>query len=101
MRTRSRPWHGSDIRHRAEATGATNAEHFVFPACENERIDPLRPQKTWRTAWRSLIKAAARQAGSEAAKAALENQTDPEAASRHAAAVFAGLRFHDLRHQAI
>jgi integrase len=89
------------LRHRAEATGATSAEHFVFPACENERIDPLRPQKTWRTAWRSLIKAAARQAGSEAATAALQNETDPEAASRSASAAFAGLRFHDLRHQAI
>ncbi|MBS1824152.1 MAG: tyrosine-type recombinase/integrase [Acidobacteria bacterium] len=48
-------------------------EHYVFPACENGKIDPLQPQKGWRTAWRSLTKAAG----------------------------FAGYRFHDLRHQSI
>jgi integrase len=48
-------------------------EHYIFPACESGRIDPFRPQKTWRTAWRRLTK-----------KAGL-----------------AGLRFHDLRHTAI
>jgi len=91
----------AQLRHRADVIGATKAEHFVFPACENNRVDPLRPQKTWRTAWRSLVKATARQAGSEAAKAAIETGSDPDAAYRHAASVFEGLRFHDLRHQAI
>jgi hypothetical protein len=37
---------------RAHAHGDTHPEHFVFPACENERIDSTRPQKSWRTAWR-------------------------------------------------
>lgn len=45
---------------------------FVFPACENGRIDPERPIANWRTAWRR----ACREAG------------------------LAGLRFHDLRHTA-
>jgi len=45
-------------------------EHFVFPACENGRIDSQRPIANWRTAWRR----ACREAGLD------------------------GLRFHDLRH---
>ncbi|HYA62152.1 MAG TPA: tyrosine-type recombinase/integrase, partial [Candidatus Sulfotelmatobacter sp.] len=32
---------------RAQAHRATNPEHFVFPACENEHIDPTKPQKSW------------------------------------------------------
>jgi integrase len=46
--------------------------HFVFPSCENGRIDPERPIANWRTAWRR----ACRDAG------------------------LTGLRFHDLRHTA-
>jgi integrase len=48
------------------------SDHFVFPACENGRIDPGRPIANWRTAWRR----ACREAG------------------------LPGLRFHDLRHTA-
>jgi integrase len=48
------------------------SEHFVFPACENGRIDPGRPVANWRTAWRRACRAAG----------------------------LAGLRFHDLRHTA-
>jgi integrase len=58
---------------RARAFGATEPDHYVFPACENGHIDPTRHQKTWRTAWRSLTKAAG----------------------------LKGFRFHDLRHQAV
>ncbi len=61
------------LYHRAQAVGGTEPDHYVFPACENGRIDPTRPQKTWRSAWRSLRKAAG----------------------------IPGLRFHDLRHHAI
>src|SRR5207244_3711992 len=62
-----------DLYHRAEALGGTNPGHFVFPACENGKIDPTRSQQSWRTAWRNLTRAAG----------------------------LAGLRFHDLRHHAI
>jgi integrase len=48
-------------------------EHFVFPSCENGKVDPGRPIAHWRTAWRR----ARREAG------------------------LAGLRFHDLRHTAV
>jgi integrase len=47
-------------------------EHFVFPACENGKVNPERPIANWRTAWRR----ACREAG------------------------LSGLRFHDLRHTA-
>ncbi|MBS1829165.1 MAG: site-specific integrase [Acidobacteria bacterium] len=61
------------LKERAEALGSAEADHFVFPACERNKIDPSKPQKGWRSAWRSLTKEAG----------------------------FPGFRFHDLRHQAI
>jgi integrase len=48
-------------------------DHFVFPACENHKVDASRPITSFRTAWRN----AKRSAG------------------------LRGLRFHDLRHTAI
>lgn len=92
------------LRHRAEAQGASSPDHYVFPACERNTIDPTRPQKTWRTAWRSLVREAARQAGRNAASAALASgRTLAEAIAvwRSAARPLRGMRFHDLRHQAI
>jgi integrase len=60
----------------------SKAEDYVFPACEaagierehpdKERIDPSRPIKSWRSAWRAALKRAALQ-----------------------------IRFHDLRHTCI
>jgi integrase len=32
--------------------------HFLFPACENKKIDPTRPAEGWRTAWRHARKLA-------------------------------------------
>jgi integrase len=61
------------LRERAEAFGSSAPEHCVFPACENKHVDPNTPQKSWRSAWRRLTKAAG----------------------------FPRFRFHDLRHQAI
>ena len=58
---------------RATKLGISAPEFYVFPACENNRIDGTRPQKTWRTSWRNLTRAAG----------------------------LKGLRFHDLRHQCI
>ena len=46
--------------------------HYIFPWCESSKIDPLRPTKGWRTAWRNACK----RAGFK-------------------------VRFHDLRHTAI
>jgi integrase len=61
------------LREHAKDFSGTEPQHYVFPACENGHVDPTRNQKSFRTAWRSLTKAAG----------------------------LAGLRFHDLRHHAI
>jgi integrase len=69
---------------RAQLLGSTEADHFLFPAFQYRRTkgeapasgtgyDPTRPMKTWRTAWRSLKRAAG----------------------------LPKLRFHDLRHTCI
>ena len=62
-----------ELYHRAQQVGGTEPDYYLFPACENGKINPTRPQKSWRSAWRSLRKAALLQ----------------------------HLRFHDLRHHAI
>jgi integrase len=61
------------LRQRAEALGGGGRDQYIFPACENEVIDFTKPQKSIRTAWRNIVKAAGMK----------------------------GLRVHDLRHQAI
>lgn len=33
-------------------------EHYVFPWCESRHIDPTRPTRGWRTAWRNSLKRA-------------------------------------------
>jgi integrase len=96
----------AQLRRRAEGLALADANHFVFPACERNRFDPTKPQKTWRTAWRSLVKAAARKAAQDAAKKAEDTGGNVEAAQKRAVTAFisddgAQLRFHDLRHQAI
>ena len=62
-----------ELYSRASAIGVTHPDHYIFPACENGRFDPTTPQRSWRSAWRSLRKAAG----------------------------IPALRFHDLRHHAI
>ncbi len=92
------------LRRRAELLGASEPAHYVFPACESNAIVPDKPQKTWRTAWRSLVKAAAREAGRSAASGSLAEGLGlraARAAYRLVLAAFKGFRFHDLRHQAI
>jgi hypothetical protein len=86
---------------RIDAPWGWCAGALVFPACENSNFDFEHNQKTFRTAWRSLVKAAAKRAGDEAAKLALASGADPETARRSAAKPFPGFRFHDLRHQSI
>jgi integrase len=90
------------LRERAEIAGTVEPEHYVFPACENGNLDPTKPQTTWRTA--SLVRRATFEAGRAAADAAVRAHQGLGAAKRawrRAAAPYVGLRFHDLRHQAI
>jgi integrase len=90
------------LRERAQFYEAAEPEHFVFPTCEHEQIDPTRPQKSWRTAWGNVLGEAARRAGRRAAQQAIgKGFRAGIAAWRRAAAPYIGFRFHDLRHQAI
>jgi integrase len=95
----------SRLRRRDEAVGSSEPNHYVFPACERNKIDPLKPQKTWRTAWRSLVEETATRASDKAEKD-LGPGEDVELARRKASLPFITddgmrFRFHDLRHQAI
>jgi integrase len=107
-------WAFARLLERAAALGSVHPEHFLFPACRYERTkgqtdsgtgyDPTRHQKTWRTAWRSLVKETTRRAGKQAARNAVEAGRGWRAgiaAWKRAAASIRGLRFHDLRHLAI
>ena len=92
------------LMERARAHGSSEPEHYVFPTCEHLTIDPSRPQKGWRTAWRKLVRETARRVGREAARDSLASGCGVRAAIaawKRAAAPLRGLRFHDLRHQAI
>ena len=90
------------IRSRAQRFNGTDPSHFVFCACEVGGIDPSSPQKSWRTAWRSLTRSI-----NCPACGLLQTPVDhcrrPEC--RHlikdVRSPLAGLRFHDLRHHAI
>lgn len=96
-------WGCAKLIERANALGSTEPEHYLFPGFNYKRTktaggsagtgyNPLKPQRSWRTAWRSLRK--------EAAKRAAEG-IEGEAARKKVMAPFTGLRFHDLRHTAI
>jgi integrase len=94
------------LKQRADALGSSDPEHFVFPACQRNQIDPTKPQKTWRTAWRSLIEETAKRSGDAASSTAEKNGGDVQQARKRATLAFISesggrLRFHDLRHQAI
>jgi integrase len=87
---------------RAEIFGGANLNHYVFPGCENGKIDPTRPQQTWRTAWRRLTRAVhcplcgkLQEPGKVCLNAACKTDISKVKSST------AGLRFHDLRHHAI
>ena len=69
-----------ELRERAKGFDGTESEHYVFPRCEGyvsvedgKKVDPTKPMRDWRSAWRKLT----REAGLQ------------------------GLRFHEMRHHAI
>ena len=87
-------------------------EHYVFPACENARIDTAnpdysrvdasRPLKSWRTAWRNATrniacpKCGRRQRSTDSCR-----NPECKADLRSIKNPLAEFRFHDLRHCAI
>lgn len=91
-----------ELRDRARIFAGAQPQHFVFPTCEYGHVDPTRPQKSWRSAWRKLTNAIecpacgklqqpAKTCCTEECKDNIEKIKSPTA----------GLRFHDLRHHAI
>jgi integrase len=82
--------------------GELRPEGYVFPACENGNIDSLRPQTSWRTAWRNLTRAVECPACGLVQQPAdsCRNQ-QCEANLRGVESTLRGLRFHDLRHHSI
>jgi len=78
--TECRPvWAFARLLERAHALGCTDPDHYLFPSFRYRKTkttktrgtgyDPAKPQKTWRTAWRSLRKETAKRAGDNAVKA--------------------------------
>jgi integrase len=86
----------------AQTAGADAPDHYVFPACENGTIAPLKPQKSWRTAWRSLTRGIHCPVCGEFQSAGVmcRNQECKADISKVKSPIM-GLRFHDLRHTAI
>jgi len=89
-----------ELYRRSQAIGGTEASHFLFPACETAHIDPTRPVKSWRTAWRRLTRAV-----QCVLCGLLQNPGETcvgcKASIAKFKSPFEGFRFHDLRHQAI
>jgi Phage integrase family len=73
---------------------------FLFPACETAHIDPTKPIKSWRTAWRRLTRAI-QCAGCGLLQNPGETCGSCKASIANIKSPFTGFRFHDLRHQAI
>jgi integrase len=91
-----------ELLKRAEALEGAKLENYVFPGCENGKIDPTRPQQTWRTAWRRMtrvIRCPLCGKLQDPAKAC--RNVDCKAELSRIQSAIAGLRFHDLRHHAI
>jgi integrase len=87
---------------RAKKIGDVLADHYVFPTCETGHFDAMRPQTSWRTAWRNLTRLITcpvcwteqnpgKVCANEECGADIEKIRSP----------LVGLRFHDLRHHAI
>ena len=92
----------SELYKRANAIGCGDPNYYLFMVCENGDIDPAKPQKSWRTAWRNLTKAIECPAcGSvqQPAKTCCKKMCHADIQGVKSAT--ANLRFHDLRHHAI
>ena len=91
-----------ELRDRAEKLNSSRGEHFVFPSCEHGRFDATRPMKNWRTAWRALTRAISCPSCCTIQPPANEcKKAECRAVLKGVKSQFEGLRFHDLRHQAI
>lgn len=100
------------LRRRSQQLGGFEPGHFLFPATKpdhaakqegtsaKDKIDPMRPLKSWRTAWRRLTRAIqCPQCG--LLQDAGDRCSACEADTKGLKSPFHGFRFHDTRHQAI
>jgi len=77
-------------------------EHYVFPWCESRHVEPSKPTKGWRTAWRTATRAVECPTCGQ-----LQRPTNfcqnPECRQemKGIKSPLSGLRFHDLRHCAL
>jgi integrase len=77
-------------------------EHYIFPWCESRHIEPGKPTKGWRTAWRNLTRAVdCPKCGRVQSPANACTNPECKAEIHGIKSPLAGLRFHDLRHTAI
>jgi hypothetical protein len=91
-----------DLFKRAELINGSELNHFVFPACENGKLDPTKPQETWRTAWRKLTRTIeCPSCGRLQDPGKICRNEDCKAHIQKVESSTKGLRFHDLRHHAI
>lgn len=91
-----------ELYKRAQAVGGIELCHFVFPACANDKVDPTKPQTTWRTAWRRLTRAVQCPMCGQLQNPAKTCCNENCGADIHEVkSSLAALRFHDLRHHAI
>lgn len=75
----------SQLHDKARLINATDPDHYVFPwHGRQQKIDPTRPITSWRSAWRSIRKKAARSEQGDVIYPNLQ-----------------AVRFHDLRHTAV
>ncbi len=87
---------------RANAEDANNPDHFLFYACESGTLDPTKPQTSWRTSWRRITRCVnCPECGLLQNPAATCSSHECAAYISRVKSPLAGLRFHDLRHDAI
>jgi integrase len=90
------------LRDCAKAFSGIESHHYVFSACEHGQIDPTKNQKSFRTAWRSMTGVVRCPVCDKSQRPAnICSNQECKTEIRGIKSPLAGLRFHDLRHQAI
>jgi integrase len=91
-----------DLWARAEELNSNKPEHYVVPSCERGNFDATEPMKNWRTAWRKLTRAITCPNCNiiQQPQDVCKNE-DCRAGIKDLKSPLHGLRFHDLRHQAV
>jgi len=90
------------LRERAKKMGDPNPDHYLFFSCEHGWLNPKRPQKGWRTAWRRFTRMiSCPQCGEAQQPAKTCQNVECGSSIEEIKSSLHGLRFHDLRHHSI